>query len=251
MAATAKATSAPAQADYGLDAPGAVRNMFQRGAMLLVLGVAMWYMNREYNPRGGAAMLSVLGSIGVALIAVGGFMVWSSRTGKLAVRDQILDSLNWRGDEKVLDVGCGRGLMLLGAAKRLKSGKATGIDIWSAEDLSGNTAEATAANARAEGVADKVKIENCDARRLSYQPNSFDIVLSSLVIHNIDGQEERAKALDEMLRVCKPGGQIVVWDIFRGGEYLEHFQKAGATLERQERGWLWCVPNRWFAVRKP
>ena len=219
--------------------------------MLLLLGGAMWYMNREYNPTGGAAMLRVLGSIGVTLIAVGGVMVWSSRSGKLAVRDKILDSLTWRGDEKVLDVGCGRGLMLIGAAKRLTTGRATGIDIWSSEDLSGNTAEATAANAKAEGIADKVKIENCDARRLSYQPNSFDLVLSSLAIHNIDGKDERAKALDEIWRVCKPGGRIVILDLFKGSEYVAHFQKAGATVERQDKGWLWCVPNLWFVARKP
>ena len=89
MAATAKATSIPAPADYGLDAPGTVRNMFQRGAMLLLLDAGMWYMNREYNPTGGAAMLRVLGSIGVTLIAGAAVMVWSSRSGKMAVRDKI------------------------------------------------------------------------------------------------------------------------------------------------------------------
>ena len=46
-------------------------------------------------------------------------------------------SIRWHltGDEKVLDVGCGRGLLLIGAAKRLKSGKATGIDVWDASVL--------------------------------------------------------------------------------------------------------------------
>jgi cyclopropane fatty-acyl-phospholipid synthase-like methyltransferase len=43
-----------------------------------------------------------------------------------------------RGDETVLDVGYGRGLHLIGAAKRLTTGKAPGVDIWQAEDLSGN-----------------------------------------------------------------------------------------------------------------
>jgi cyclopropane fatty-acyl-phospholipid synthase-like methyltransferase len=44
----------------------------------------------------------------------------------------------WKGDEAVRDVGCGHGLMLVGAARRLTTGKATGIDIWQAEDLTGN-----------------------------------------------------------------------------------------------------------------
>ena len=42
-------------------------------------------------------------------------MVWSSRVGKLKLRDTLLDGLTWRGDENVLDVGCGRGLLLIGA----------------------------------------------------------------------------------------------------------------------------------------
>ena len=52
--------------------------------------------------------------------------------------------INWRckGEEKVLDVGCGRGLLAIGAAKRLKAGKVTGIDVWNPEVLSGNSAEA-------------------------------------------------------------------------------------------------------------
>ena len=68
----------------------------------------------------------------------------------------------WRGDEKVLDVGCGRGLFLIGAAERLTTGKATGVDIWQSEDLSNNTGDAVMANAKAEGVAAKVKIETAE-----------------------------------------------------------------------------------------
>ena len=44
-------------------------------------------------------------------------MYQSSRVWKLQYRDRILESLTWRGDEKVLDAGCGRGLFLIGAAK--------------------------------------------------------------------------------------------------------------------------------------
>jgi len=251
MPATAKAPPVPAKADYGLDAPRVVRRMLVRGVLLFGLGAGLWFMNRDMNPRGGSALFSVLGSMGAAFLLTGVVMVWSSRTGKLAMRDRILDSIEWRGDEKVLDVGCGRGLMLIGAAKRLKTGKATGIDIWSAEDLSGNSAEAAIGNAKAEGVADKIKIENADARRLAFQANSFDIVLSSLAIHNISDSTERAKALDEMLRVVKPGGQIAVWDILHYGDYQKHFERAGAeVVKRSGLNLLWCMPSRWFVARK-
>ena len=84
-------------------------------------------------------------------------MVWSSRVAKLRLRDQLLDSLALRGDERVLDVGCGRGLLAIGAAKRLKNGKVIGIDVFNPFDLSGNSPEAAKANAKIEGVADKAK----------------------------------------------------------------------------------------------
>ena len=142
-------------------------------------------------------------------------------------------------------------LMLIGAAKRLKSGKATGIDIWSAEDLSGNSADATVANARAEGVMDRVKIENGDARRLQYANATYDIVVSSLCLHNIDDATARTKALDEILRVTKPNGHIAIFDIFHADAYAKHFESAGAEIVQQSsRIWLWLVPGRWLIVRK-
>jgi cyclopropane fatty-acyl-phospholipid synthase-like methyltransferase len=57
-------------------------------------------------------------------------------------RERLLNTLTWSGDERVLGVGCGRSLMLLGAAKRLRGGRAVGVDLWRTEDLAGNTASA-------------------------------------------------------------------------------------------------------------
>jgi arsenite methyltransferase len=252
MAATPKTSRPPAKPDYGLDAPSVVRNMITRGIIIFLLGFGLWYMNRNGNAKGGAALFAVLGCIGAGFILTGLIMVWSSRSGKMGVRDRMMDALPWRGDEKVLDVGCGRGLMLVGAAKHLKTGgKVTGIDIWNAEDLSGNSAEAAIANARAEGVMDRVKIENGDARRLPYAANSFDIVMSSLALHNIPDASERAKALDEILRVAKPGGHIAIFDVFRTGDYMRHLEAAGAQIvQRSGTSFLWCIPSRWFIARK-
>ena len=48
--------------------------------------------------------------------------------GKFRHRERLLAKVNWRGDEQVLDVGTGRGLLLIGVAKRLTTGHATGIE---------------------------------------------------------------------------------------------------------------------------
>jgi SAM-dependent methyltransferase len=241
----------PVKPDYGIDAPKTVRKLLIRGGLLILLGAAIYYMNADTSPQGGAALLGALGCMGIAMGIGAAIMIWSSRQGKIAVRDHILDALPWRGDERVLDVGCGRGLLLIGAAKRLRTGKATGIDIWSEEDLSNNSADAAIANAKAEGVGDRVKVDTGDARKLNYQPNTFDTVLSSLAIHNIPEPEEREQAIREMVRVLKPGGHMAIFDILRIGDYARVLEGSGMEiLERSGLSLLWCLPARWITARK-
>jgi SAM-dependent methyltransferase len=238
--------------DYGLDAPKLVRRFAIRGALFMAFAGFLYYSNRTSSPGAATAIASMLLAVGVTFVIIAAIMVWSSRVTKPKVIDRILDSIPWRGDETVLDVGCGRGLFLIAAAKRLKTGKATGVDIWRSEDLSGNNAEATMNNAKAEGVANRIKIENTDARKLPFGANSFDVVVSSLAIHNIDGSTERAKALREMGRVLKPGGYLAVFDIFHTGEYAKLLGQLGFNeVQLSPLTFLWCVPTRTLTARKP
>ena len=135
---------------------------------------------------------------GIAWLIVAGWMVWDSKVGKLWARDRLLDGLALRGDETVLDVGCGRGLLLIGAAKRLTTGKAVGVDIWQTEDLSGNRPEATLENARLEGVAECVEVKDGDARRLPFADGAFDVIVTKEALHNIYNAAERDTAVREI-----------------------------------------------------
>lgn len=248
MAAAATASGPP---DYGLDAPRIVRSMFSRGAWTLAVALVLYVVNRSEYPGPALRMCGVLALIALVFLAIGAVMVWSSRVAKLRLRDQMLDALALRGDERVLDVGCGRGLLAIGAAKRLKNGKVIGIDIWNSLDLSGNTPDAAKANAKIEGVAEKVRIENGDAQKLVYPDNHYDVVVSSLALHNIPEQEARAQAVREMLRVLKPGGKLAIFDLFRTGEYAEVLRAAGAKdVELSKTSFLWCVPGRSLTARK-
>jgi ubiquinone/menaquinone biosynthesis C-methylase UbiE len=124
-------------------------------------------------------------------------------------------------------VGCGRGLLLVGAARRLTTGKAVGIDVWRQEDLGDNRPEATLENARREGVADRVEVKDGDARQLSFADASFDVVVSGLVLHNITNRADREQAVREIARVLKPGGHVALVDINYTRSYVRVLRACG------------------------
>lgn len=132
-----------AKPDYGLDAPGVFGGLFTGGLAAAILGFLLvrWALSRHAGSVIGLAFL--VENSGIGCLVGAALMFASSRFGKLRARDRILDRLNLCGDEAVLDLGCGRGLLLLGAAKRLPQGRAVGIDLWSKVDQSNNSREAT------------------------------------------------------------------------------------------------------------
>jgi len=240
---------APAKrrANYGLDAPGVVRNLlvaatvgFLAWPLGLAVEVVLWWQGPE--PVRIILPLNYMGpSIGFVCLLLACWMVYYSYVGKLRMRERLLNGLPWRGDEAVLDVGCGRGLMLLGAAKRLTTGKATGIDLWQAEDLAGNSPQATRANAEAEGVADRVDIQTGDARRLPFADASFDVVVSNAALHNIYNAEERRAAVREIARVLKPGGRLLIADIRHTAEYAGILRQEGCAEVKQSRSGVTAI----------
>jgi SAM-dependent methyltransferase len=225
------------KANYGIDAPGVVRNLLILGGACLVAAVlAAWLV---------PWLLFPLLCIGLTFALQGGVMLWGSKVGKLRLRDRVLDALALRGDERVLDVGCGHGLLLLGVARRLKTGKAVGIDLWQKEDQAGNSREATLANARREGVADRVELHDGDARDLPFPDGTFDVVVSSWAIHNISDREGRAKALRELVRVLKSPGRLALVDIRHTAEYADELRKAGLQgVTRSSPNFLFVIPTR-------
>src|SRR5262249_51902436 len=147
---------------------------------------------------GLAYSLSITALItGLWLAVTAAVMVLGSKVLKLKLREQLLDGLELHGDEQVLDVGCGRGLMLNGAARRLTSGRAFGVDMWQTQDQSGNDPRQTLAKAQAEGVTERVEIKTADMRELPFGDETFDAVVSSWAIHNIPDAVGRRKALEE------------------------------------------------------
>jgi len=222
------------RADYGIDAPGVVRNLFLSGGACLLVSFSAFFGLWEgvlHVPAGSTKLVFPIAWMtvwpGIGLVATGTWMIYSSKIGKLRDRERLLDLVSWSGNEFVLDIGCGRGLLLIGAAKRVKTGKSVGIDLWQAEDLSGNRPEATLENAQREGVADRVEVHTGDMRQLPFADQSFDVIVSRAAIHNIYEPKERARALAEIARVLKPGGHVIISDVRHAQEYIAALQGHG------------------------
>jgi SAM-dependent methyltransferase len=214
---------------YGIDAPGVIAGF--------LLGGGVGAAGAGFALGDGAAatwrpVLSALLTTGAILAIEGLLMLAYSLAGKYRQRDRMLAALEWRGDERVLDVGSGRGLLAIGAARRGLGVQVVGIDLWSAKDLSSNSAAAARRNAELEEVAERVEIRDGDARQLDFPDASFDVVLSNLCLHNIAGAADRARACREIARVLRPGGVALVSDFRHTGDYARELAAAGLEVRR-------------------
>jgi arsenite methyltransferase len=240
------------KADYGIDAPGTVRNFILIGVLASLAGVLLDRILRIGSPGLARACLYIGPFVGLSFLVTALVMVWGSKVGKLHLRDQLLGQIPWQGDELVLDVGCGRGLFLIGAAHQVPHGKVVGIDLWHSQDQSGNHPETTCTNARAEGVEERIELQTGDARQLPFDNDHFDRIVSSWAIHNIYDPDGRKQAMQEMVRVLKPGGWLAIADIEHTGEYEQVLRQAGLQrIQRRGPNFLFVTPTYTLIAQKP
>jgi arsenite methyltransferase len=240
------------KADWGVDAPAVMRNFFLFGVLCVAAGFLLPRAVHLGNVT--LAIRPMFFGTGTLLLIEGLLYLLYVKVGKLKHRDYMLSLHTWRGDEQVLDVGCGRGLLLAGAAKRLTGGRATGIDLWSTEDMGGNSAETTLRNLRIEGVSERCEVLSRPAQAMEFADGAFDVVVSNLCLHNIYDAATREQALREIARVLRPGGVAILSDYKLTGEYAKALATMGFEV-RTRRNWRdWMVTFPPLAVveaRKP
>ena len=127
----------------------------------------------------------------------------SPRKVLMCVEEKSLKSSipNLKG-KKVLDVGCGTGRWSKLLIK--KGGDVLGID--SSKDM-----------LKVANKVEKLKTKYMDARKINLPANSFDLVFSSMMLTHL---KDYKKAIEQMIKVLKPGGILIVSDLhgaaFRG-----------------------------------
>lgn len=237
--------------DYGIDKPDRLRGLAMGGLLLFGMGLSQYIALRNSGKDWSETVLFACLWVGVLLIAAAGFMLWSSKNGKIQLASKMLDDLKWSGNEKVLDVGCGRGLLAILAARKIPQGNSVGIDIWSQEDLGENTIEAANENAQIENVAERVRFEDGDVMDLRYGPNVFDKIVSSFCLSSLKSSNDRRKALIQLLKLLRPGGEIAILDTLHAGDYGKILAEQGMTdIRLSPTKFLFCLPARYVIARK-
>jgi arsenite methyltransferase len=189
---------------------------------------------------------------GFCFLILASLMFASSRFGKFHARDRILARLKLRGDETVLDVGCGHGLLLIAAAKLLPRGRAVGIDLWSQWQQADNSRQATLRNAALEGVAQRVSVHDGDMCKMPFADRSFDATVAHFAIHNVTSREGRREAIREIVRTLNHGGQVAISDLQGAKFYADELRKSEMVdVEISALSFWTFPPARTVTARKP
>ncbi|MEV4744305.1 class I SAM-dependent methyltransferase [Streptomyces sp. NPDC049555] len=235
---------------FGIDGP------FELGA--LAVGASLAVLAAATAPALAAPRAVTAG----AALAAGGLTgclatyLHTTLRGKAAVWQELAGGLELRGDERILDAGCGSGTVLLGTARHLTTGHAVGIDRWQRRDQWRSSLRAVRANIAAAGLADRVRLATADMTALPFADASFDLVAGCMALHNLHPAGRRRTALAEAVRVLRPGGLLLLVDI-RSRRYPAALTALGMRdVVRRSLGprmW-WCGPlvtTALTSARKP
>ncbi|GMH24958.1 hypothetical protein Nepgr_026801 [Nepenthes gracilis] len=205
-------------------------------------------------------IVSVPALFASCLFFVAGNFFYSSIPLRWEMSQRMVKVVNdWSNVKTALDVGCGRGILLNAIAKQLKkegsSGRVVGLDQKKTVTTS------TLRTAGIEGVQEYVTCREGDVRQLPFGDNYFDVVVSAVFLHTV-GKEfgrrtaaaaaERVRVLGEVVRVLKPGGVGVVWDLVHVPEYVRRLQELRMEeITVSERVTAFMMSSHIVSFRKP
>jgi SAM-dependent methyltransferase len=126
--------------------------------------------------------------------------------------ESVLSYLDWSGEGRALDIGCGSASLTIKLAQKYPKAQVVGVDYWS-----GNweySKEMCETNAKIEQVTDRVTFQKASASALPFSDGYFDAVVSNLVFHEVRDSADKREVVHEALRVLKKGGKFSFQDLF-------------------------------------
>lgn len=197
----------------------------------------------------------------LCLFFAAGNIFYSSVSLHWDMAQRMVNSVHdWSTVKYALDVGCGRGILLNAVAMQLKkagsSGRVVGLD------RNKTTTVSTLRTAKMEGVQEYVTCREGDARRLPFSDNYFDVVVSGVFVHRVgkeyggkraaEAAAERMRVVGEVVRVMKPGGVGVLWDLAHVPEYVKRLQELRMEEIRvSESVTAFMVSSHMVSFKKP
>lgn len=233
--------------NYGVDTPVVPAVQAALGLVLLNMGINR--ISAKHDPQGWW----LIGS-GAILLAISLTYLHASRRGKFLVWSRVLGELNLAGTEHGLDLGCGRGAVTTLLAARLPQGSVLGIDAWRTRsrlisNKGGTEDQIARANAQVEGVGDRVEFRQGDIRDLRMDGNQFDVVVSGMGISALPTAEARREAIEEAVRVTRPGGRLLIADVRHTKDYAARLAALGCEqVESRSLGWQTWYGGPWLST---
>jgi ubiquinone/menaquinone biosynthesis C-methylase UbiE len=128
------------------------------------------------------------------------------------IRELVLAHLDWNGDGRALDIGCGNAPLSIKLAQKYPKAHVVGIDYWGSRwEYSKSKCER---NAKIVGVSDRVVFQKASASSLPFNDEYFEVVVSNLVFHEVGDAPDKREVIREALRVIKKGGKFAFQDLF-------------------------------------
>lgn len=145
---------------------------------------------------------------------------------------------------KILDSGCGSGVILIEMCRAFPKAEAIGVD------LSEPLLEFARKSAEKEGISNRVAFQKGDVESLPFEDDYFDVVINTNMLHIV---ENPVKMINEIERVLTPKGELIFGDIRRSwiGYIMPIFKTActpeeGVKVLRQSNLRQWKLDKGFF-----